>query len=283
MTFSNYFIENFQIVPGDQIFKLWAKNKIDFLQENSEINKEEIIKLSKGFGIPSNLTSFICVKQNENPVFQDMKTIKIPIRSKNISLKPEITRKSFNGNRTRGPALCSSNSGIDRSAVFKPKRRLMKMAPKFVSPESYSPSTVKESKSSTKIVCYEKKNCIVKNSQKVNIECQEREECDDRGSSRVSKGNSSIYMEIISAQLSEGYWNYADIKNLLKKVENIPKNLVKSNEDDVISTLYVLCYLYSNELNNYDEWVLVEKKAKKWLKTKNIDFSEVKDLVSKYL
>ncbi|OMJ65617.1 hypothetical protein SteCoe_37895 [Stentor coeruleus] len=76
--FLAYSLSNFQIVPGNNIIKLWGKNKIDFLNEKQQENKFEIIKISKSLGIPSELTSFICIKENENPVEGDMITKKIP-------------------------------------------------------------------------------------------------------------------------------------------------------------------------------------------------------------
>ena len=71
-------ISEFQVLEGDQIFKLWAKHKIELLSDSNQ-TEEEVIQLSKEFQIPSPLTAFICVKQNSEAVVGDMQSIKIPV------------------------------------------------------------------------------------------------------------------------------------------------------------------------------------------------------------
>ena len=92
------------------------------------------------------------------------------------------------------------------------------------------------------------------------------------------------YMEIILAQLSEGYWIYSVIVNMLPGVSNIPKNLVESNENEnVICTMYVLCYLDKFFADKYEEWILIEKKAIKWLRINNVKFAEFKERILEFL
>ena len=73
-----YSISLQQEIPGDQIFKLWAKNKIqDMISES--MPKESIIKISTEFKVPSPYTAFICVKKNLESSAGDMETVHIPI------------------------------------------------------------------------------------------------------------------------------------------------------------------------------------------------------------
>ncbi|OMJ74517.1 hypothetical protein SteCoe_26519 [Stentor coeruleus] len=72
-------INNFQIVENPDIIKLWAKHKISHLEKSSDQNSKEIISLSTFFQIPSILTSFICIIENENPTISDLKHVPISI------------------------------------------------------------------------------------------------------------------------------------------------------------------------------------------------------------
>ena len=83
-TFIEHVVDNFEEIPGDNIFKLWAKHKIDYLSENMDKNKQEVIKLSKEFKVPSSVTSFICIKENSQSSDGDMIKIKIPKIRDNI-------------------------------------------------------------------------------------------------------------------------------------------------------------------------------------------------------
>ena len=67
-------------IEGEQIFKLWAKMKIEHLSKDRKSNENEIKKLSICAGIPCALTSFICVKENENPVLDEFVSRIIKIR-----------------------------------------------------------------------------------------------------------------------------------------------------------------------------------------------------------
>lgn len=79
-----------KITPGDEIFKLWAKKRIEDIDITSLPNPQ-IIDLSKRYGVPSRLTSYICIQRNVNPVLGDMQFRKIPIaKVRDMAAPPEI-------------------------------------------------------------------------------------------------------------------------------------------------------------------------------------------------
>ena len=81
-------IHRSEIVEGEQIFKLWAKNQIAELSMNREINSREIIEISKDYQVVSSLTAFVCVKTQDGVATGDLKTIKVASRSSCSSFLP---------------------------------------------------------------------------------------------------------------------------------------------------------------------------------------------------
>ena len=70
-------IQRTDILEGDQVFKLWAKNQITELSQDRTKNSRDIIEISKEYQVVSPLTAFACVKPQEGEVRDDLKTIKI--------------------------------------------------------------------------------------------------------------------------------------------------------------------------------------------------------------
>ena len=66
-----------KLINGDEIFKLWAKNKINDLKENANANQKEIIDISIKYQVPSLFTAFICIKENLYCIQKELKTIRI--------------------------------------------------------------------------------------------------------------------------------------------------------------------------------------------------------------
>jgi von Willebrand factor A domain-containing protein 5 len=289
---SKQFIEvvtsNFTEINGDQIFKLWAKKKIDYLCQEAESNKSEIIEVSKNFGIPSEFTSFICVKENENPTVGDMQTRKVPIRQ--ARERPLVRNEGFR--------------------VFKGVAKLARAMPRS-SQLNNDTKTLKKCKPQTSIKCTSslstasyksleskpmKKQMIVHRAEAAELDYEEEEEevkeVKIKGVKKESARKRETldshaevnYMNLIALQQSEGFWIYSEVERVMKGIRNIPNNIVEAEDiSNVIATLAVLGHLHKKCIEKYDEWVLVEKKALKWLRAKKIQFADLKDDLLKFI
>ena len=309
--FKDLRISGVREIQGEQIFKLWAKNKIDWLSEELDNHREEIIMLSKSFGIPCELTSFICIKENGEAVVGDMITRKVPIarpprRStfyERVCNKSEISPSSFYAERSIGGELrtkcamksssikCSMAKNLDRSNQSESKlvesKKRYNNIPMLEEDECKSqevmsrPQTEQKMRTDRKLL--EKGTTtlampIKKPAQKIAVE-KDGKKKEGLNSPGVDK-----YMSIITAQLSEGYWEGSSLLKILPRIARVPKNFIESGEKDkVISTMYALCYLNKYFPERYDEWTLVEKKAVRWLKTMNVIFAENKERLAEYI
>ncbi|OMJ65670.1 hypothetical protein SteCoe_37815 [Stentor coeruleus] len=105
-------------------------------------------------------------------------------------------------------------------------------------------------------------------------------------SSMSQPKSNNIYIDIISAQLTQGYWEYQSISQLLPKINNIPQDLLQISENlklNALCTVFVLVYLHKNYSEKHEEWELVERKANKWLKSIQINYENCKQAFSSYV
>lgn len=266
-------INGLQEVPGEQIFKLWAKQKIDFLTEKLDVNRDVIIQLSKEFGIPSEATAFICVKENTEAVSGDMVLRKVEIRSVTNRRRQEIDSRY----RNMPKSLKSSSS----SAASLCTDAIMKCS----APKSRNSGW-------TKISCrmdsgYEEKKCVMK---KLKIEPTKSEVKLETGQLKKKKMELKVrekpqtktneYMRILEAQFAQGYWD-ALVLQLIPSINKVSNNTTSTIE--AFYTLCVLCYLHKHYLEKYDEWELIEKKALKYLRGNNVAFADYKETISENL
>ena len=111
-----------------------------------------------------------------------------------------------------------------------------------------------------------------------------------KGSSWSSKQESqpaparSIYMSIITAQDSQGFWSMKQISDTVPAIKNIPIAVTSSfNKENILCTICILCYLQKYMQDCHDEWILIEKKAVKWLKAQGLDIFELKGRVFEFI
>ena len=86
-----------------------------------------------------------------------------------------------------------------------------------------------------------------------------------------------IYFEITTKLRSEGYWEYNEVLPLFKELMNYQKE-IREMEDNVVATIFILCYLAAKYSEKIDEWVLLQRKAINWLAIVGIDFETHKTL-----
>ena len=261
-------ISEFQVLEGDQIFKLWAKHKIELLSDSNE-TKGEVIQLSKEFQIPSPLTAFICVKQNSEAVVGDMQSRRIPVvfirksSGSNGGYRSMRKLRSAPSSTSTWIKCCSSGGGMECAS--------------------------NERKISSFYHCT-KSDIIERSSEQI---------CDLISSSKSfyksGKGTSwssesqpaparSIYMSIITAQDSQGFWSMKQISDTVPAIKNIPIAVTSSfNKENILCTICILCYLQKYMQDCHDEWILIEKKAVKWLKAQGLDIVELKGRVFEFI
>ena len=86
------------------------------------------------------------------------------------------------------------------------------------------------------------------------------------------------YMTIISNQTTYGVWQNAYFVSILPKLNDIPYDIIDCQEKpDAFCTILILLILEKDFMEKKDEWVLVKKKAVKWLKSVGADFEKNKE------
>ena len=284
-------ISTFQVLEGDQIFKLWAKHKIELLSESNQ-TKGEVIQLSKEFQIPSPLTSFICVKQYSEAVVGDMQSIKIPVAFIN---KSSAHKSGWRSSRMLISHF-SPNSNLARKRSGGGMERI-KDEVRHISEEFYMQSTlIGINRKEEDIMGITQGLCMKSDS----IEGLSEKICDlsssSKSFSKSAKKSSwsvkesqpaparSIYMSIITAQDSQGFWSIKQISDTVPAIKNIPAAVASSfKNENILCTICILCYLQKYMQDCHDEWILIEKKAVKWLKAQGLDIVELKGRVFEFI
>ena len=264
-------LSNFQEVPGDSLLKLWSKGKLDYLLENSDRDENQIIQLSIESGIPTKLTSFICVIENDEPVTEEM-AIRKTSYSQNQLLIAYLRYTSNNSQQICG---LSSAAGIKRKCK-KVLREELK-----IEPETFRKSMISS---------YSSKNVRSLGISKVETETKEKKVLKVPKSEKESEVNhsfgrgQSLYLKIVGKIEAEGFWVYQDFITELPGIKSIPLGLVDcSDKENVICTLFVLGFLHKNFEEKFDEWVLVERKALKWLRSRGVLFKDLHETVKAYI
>jgi len=267
-------LSDFQVVTGDGLLKLWTKGKLDYLSGDSTKNRNQIIQLSIETGIPTKLTSFVCVKENNEPVFGEMVTRNIPRNKKNkCCVSQFLNKKFYHGRPTLGRGIRGrrglSSSELDFSllSMMPPQIDLA-----FLSATKESLEEIPRKRSRNR-------------SRERNREYEPLErklEVEPRYA-RIEKVK-NIYAYIISNFEAEGYWKYEDLSSKLTNIKKVPKGFIKcSNEDNAICTCFILAYLHKNFQEKFDEWVLIKRKALKWLEANGVINKEIHGLFDEFI
>ena len=86
------------------------------------------------------------------------------------------------------------------------------------------------------------------------------------------------YMTIITSQAANGLWQNNYFASVLPKLKDAPIDLLDCQEKlDAICTILILLILENNFKDKQDEWILVKKKAIKWLRSVGVDFEKNKE------
>ena len=277
-----FIVSHFKEVQGDSIAKLWTKAKLDNLLLNSEMNEIEIKSISIQSGIPTTLTSLVCVIENENPVSGEMATRKVAKRvvdprgyrlNKMIPAKRSLrskqallcsyAEKSMNVDRSIASATLSKGPGAIKSIGN------MKMNASRCAMVEKKQMPMKEFASSG----------MAKMKKSISTEsCAKSESIKER---RDTGGNANQdYLFIVSRIESEGFWRYLDFKDRFPQINLVPGDLVDGKEkNDIVCTLFMIALLRKNFVDKFDEWVLLERKALRWLQKVVVQANEKIDIV----
>mmetsp|Transcript_11022 Transcript_11022/g.11066 ORF Transcript_11022/g.11066 Transcript_11022/m.11066 type:complete len:288 (+) Transcript_11022:1535-2398(+) len=257
-------VDRTHITPGDEIFKLWAYNRISELGKSElEVNvkNSQIVMLSKEYGIPSNLTSYICIQRNNEAVVGDMQLRKVPVaRPRDM---PPTAYETFASNqpRYRFPQN-KCLDGIERKGMVLSSKQSLALRR-----ESPAVKCTKMAKSQSKTLAMPR----VSNFNSFEKQEEQEEDC----SSDIISVDSGIYISIIKLQSTEGFWCFEQIIQLLNQKNEIPPEFSEiAEKEKVWGTLVALAYLRKNCADKKDEWKLVERKSIRWLKSLVVPIEE---------
>ena len=91
-------------------------------------------------------------------------------------------------------------------------------------------------------------------------------------------------MNIILLQSSEGFWAWNQLIAVLPQMQNFKDSLGEYSEaDDEYATGFALLYLNHYYKSTHYEWILVEKKALKWLKRARFNYEEFQRKALKFI
>jgi hypothetical protein len=91
-------------------------------------------------------------------------------------------------------------------------------------------------------------------------------------------------MNIISSQSSKGFWDYDEFILLIPGLSQIPQDLLNCSErNNACCTILILLILEKTYSQKQSEWVLVMRKAVRWLKTLDVEYQEIKELFQRFI
>ena len=272
-----FYVSQLTEVQGDSLAKLWTKAKLDNLLLNSEMNEQEIKSLSIQSGIPTTLTSLVCVVENENPVTGEMPTRKVVRKVVNYSgcrsskilpakrslrcgkaiLCTQISSSPMLEKSLASTATASSRgfSGYNATKGIEGVSRKMEEKKQMPMKEALKPGMAKMKKSISKSDCVKSESL--------------------RERSGTGGNSNQDYSLIVSGIESEGFWRYLDFKDRFRKID-LAQNLVEDGKEkkDIVCTLFMIALLRKMFVDKFDEWVLLERKALRWLKKVGVEADE---------
>ena len=260
-------------IEGDQIFKLWAKNKIKDLVSTNQ-SKEEVLKVSLEFKVLSPYTSLICVKENEEGTSDDMRFIALPLlkenigcRDDNIYFKAMMMEDDSEGELYEMEEDSDLAGGIPQQYYPEAVTCCMSMAPDERYGGAESSELIDSSLYSRMIVSYGAESESMKpNELTMQIDLEKEQE----------KSCGIDAMTIIFKQSSDGFWKWEEIIGIMPGLNGLSeKAAISEIAGRIYATAYALCYLQTKCIGSYDEWVLIEKKALRWLKKHNASYEDL--------
>ncbi|CAG9312779.1 unnamed protein product [Blepharisma stoltei] len=258
-------------IEGNDVFKLWAKNRIDeFTVLETTGNTQNIVELSVKYQLISKYTAFIAVKKNTSSAGGEMELREIPqpdMRSK-FRTKARKTASMIGLS-----AACRGRVSIGRGGgglSFLSKKTwhggiTMKKLSKQWKQESFSLQAEESSESSSNF-------SGALEEQETSIKCDKRKRSRSRSlekspAKKEIEVKGSIYMQLLTLQLFDGSWDLNRVSKLLKCSSQIPQEISSLPDSEKIwATLLALAFLQKKHLDTKSSWELIERKALKWLK-----------------
>eukprot|EP00358_Blepharisma_japonicum_P000490 CAMPEP_0202947418 /NCGR_PEP_ID=MMETSP1395-20130829/11580_1 /ASSEMBLY_ACC=CAM_ASM_000871 /TAXON_ID=5961 /ORGANISM="Blepharisma japonicum, Strain Stock R1072" /LENGTH=752 /DNA_ID=CAMNT_0049648657 /DNA_START=120 /DNA_END=2378 /DNA_ORIENTATION=+ len=263
------------VTAGDEIFKLWAKNRISEIETGNlpqEVKNSQIVQLSKEYGIPSSLTSYICIQKNSSAVVGEIQLRKVP-----VAKVRDMSQQSV--------PIASMNRSLKMYGMAAPVSKICTMAmPQSSStvswraPERYTDTRCDEVRY-TDTRCDEPDRARVVQKKK-----KSKKEEKKHSVAEADASESGSYLSIIKQQSAEGFWSFRQLSSALNIGKEIPAEFASLNQaDEIWGTLVALAYLRKNYGSNKDEWKLVERKSIKWLKSLAIPIEESVQKATEFL
>ena len=91
----------------------------------------------------------------------------------------------------------------------------------------------------------------------------------------ASKSQKINHLSIVLCQDSEGFWDWYIIVVVLKVAQEVVDFENACEDKAVVGTCLALAYLNKFCSGNKEEWVLIEKKAVRWLKKKYSNYGDL--------
>lgn len=242
-------------IDGDNIFPLWAKMKIDKLCSKPEPDIKEIVKISKEHKALSPYTSFICVKENEEPNFEEPLVVKMQNQTQKLC-KSRSRARCKASNVTIGqsqPSMARGRGGLrgrggSRGGISFLNKKSYHCMPLSNQRRSRSCSEeddedydyeIGEIEDLEDIKDRERERDRDRDEDKTRNRCRDRERDRDRDRDRERYGNtetkssdnakrkkmsqsdnfslvtSNLYLAILSCQSLDGRWDYKKLQKII--------------------------------------------------------------------
>jgi hypothetical protein len=297
--------EDYHTIIGDNLEKLWHKHKMRELELEISRGKNElkqsVIDISLKYQIPSKYTAYIAVEQRPDPVSGESQYVKIPIsltsdadqdssdEGLRVHYSMQSSPRSYGVARLRRRSAVplyhsgSSNSSSRSREGPSPKRRC-------AVPLSHSGSSSSSPGSlggpSPKRWCgVPLSDSGFEDSPRPGYDRNMEEgvkECSFVGTVDIvslpySKAEPIAqepivvgYMIIVTLQEPQGFWELSSLSGVVSVPVKPHEFESIADSDQVWATLIALAYLEKNYSDKIDDWVLVQRKAKRWLKNNGV-------------
>ncbi|OMJ80939.1 hypothetical protein SteCoe_18700 [Stentor coeruleus] len=94
----------------------------------------------------------------------------------------------------------------------------------------------------------------------------------------------SIFFEIVSLIDCEGFWELSALLTTLNFSHEKSQEIASIYPDHrILATIFAVRYLNKHFINKKNEWVLIERKALRWLKKLGIEIDEICERINNYL
>jgi uncharacterized protein YegL len=267
--------EHYHNIVGNNLEKLWHKHKIQELEYEISRGKSElkqtVIDISIKYQIPSKYTAYVAVERRSEPLSGERQYVKIP-----ISLTSDSNQEHhFFGLGGFGvPVMMISSMPLAKSMAGTRTRAFdNKMAHVNALDDLETPEMEEEPANFNSAACMdmdEEKYESFSNSLNYQHDFDTPGLLDHQTTEQTVQEPMVGYMSIVSLQEPQGFWELTSLSGVIR-VPYKPHELdTLSDSDQVWATLVALAYLEKDFGDKIDDWALVQRKAKRWLKNKGV-------------